>query len=82
MKLINIVTSALTVFETSISKALKDGKIDESEFNMLQTLHSEVFNDLSNIGSIMAAETRSRFQKSLLEGINDLKKELRKRNAS
>ena len=29
MKLIDIVTSALAVFETSVSKALKDGKIDE-----------------------------------------------------
>ena len=35
-KLVNIVTSALAVFETSISKVLKDG---EQEFGMLQTFH-------------------------------------------
>ena len=63
MKLIDIVTSALAVFETSVSKALKDGKIDKQEFNMLQTLHLEVLNDLSNIGIKMAAEARSQFQK-------------------
>ena len=39
MKLIDIVTLALAVFETSISKVLKDGKIDEQQFNML-TLRS------------------------------------------
>ena len=82
MKLTVIVTSALAVFKTSISKALNNHKIDEREFNMLQTLHLEVLNDLSNIGSKMAAETRSQFEKSLLEGINDLKKELRKEDAS
>ena len=69
MKLTVIVTSALAVFKTSISKALNNHKIDEREFNMLQTLHLEVLNDLSNIGSKMAAETRSQFEKSLLEGI-------------
>ena len=29
-----------------VSKALKNGKIDEQEFNMLQTLHLEEINDL------------------------------------
>ena len=38
MKVIDIATSALAVFEMSISKALKDSKIEEREFNMLQTL--------------------------------------------
>ena len=80
--MVDIVTSALAMFETSVSKALNDCKIDELEFNMLQTLHSEALNDLSNVGSKMAAETRSQFKKSLLEGINDLMKELRKRDAS
>ena len=39
MKLIDIVTPALAIFEMSVSKALKNGKIDEEEFNMLQTFH-------------------------------------------
>ena len=62
------------MFEMSISKVLTDGKIDEWEFDMLQTLHLEVLNDLSNVGSKIAAETRSQFQKSLMEGINDLRR--------
>ena len=59
----------------NISKALEDGK---REFNMLQTLHLEMLNDLSNAGSKMAAETTSQFQKSLPKEINDLRNELGK----
>ena len=39
--LIDIVTPALVVFERFVSKYLKDGIIDEEEFNKLQTLHLE-----------------------------------------
>ena len=38
-KLVDIVTSALAVFETSVSKALNDDRVDEWEFNMLYTFH-------------------------------------------
>ena len=37
-KLIDIVTPALVVFERVISSALKDGIVDEEEFNTLYTL--------------------------------------------
>ena len=60
-KLTDIVTLALAVFEMSISKMFKDGKIYKQEFNRFQTLHLEAFNDLSNVGHKMAAETRSQF---------------------
>ena len=40
-KLIYIITPALVVFETVVSKSVKDGIIDEEEFNILQTLHLE-----------------------------------------
>ena len=40
-KLIAIVTPALVAFERVISGALKNGVIDEEEFNTLQTLHLE-----------------------------------------
>ena len=36
-KLVDIITTVLAVFEMSVSKVLKNGKIDEEEFNMLQT---------------------------------------------
>ena len=38
-RLIDIITPALVVFERVISGALKNGVIDEEEFNTLQTLH-------------------------------------------
>ena len=75
-KLYDIVTSASAVFETSLSKALSNGKIDEEEFNMLQMLHLKILNELSNIDCKMGAENRNQFEKGLLEKINDIKKTL------
>ena len=57
-KLIDIITPALVVFERIISGALKNGKIDEEEFNMLQTLHFEMLNELMGIDRRMEAEHR------------------------
>ena len=73
-KLIDIVTRATVVFERVISVALKDGIIDEEEFNTLQTLPLETLNELSGVDSRMEAENRSLVEKSLMEEINELKK--------
>ena len=73
-KLIDIVTLALVVFERVISGALKNGVIDEEEFNTLQTLHLETLNELTDVDRRMEAEHRSLVEKSLLEEINELKK--------
>ena len=72
--LIDIVTSALVVFERVISGALKNGIIDEEEFNTLQTLHLETLNELKGVDCRMEAENRSLVEKSLMEEINELKK--------
>ena len=77
MCLIDTVTPALVVFERVMSGALKNGVIDEEEFNMLQTLHLETLNELTGIDRRMEAEHRSLVEKSLLEEINELKKALR-----
>ena len=45
-RLIDIITPALVVFERVISGALKNGIIDEEEFNTLQMLHLETLNEL------------------------------------
>ena len=74
MCLIDIVTPALVVFERVVSGTLKNGKIEEEEFNMLQTLHLETLNELTGIDHRMEAEHRSLVEKSLLEEINELKK--------
>ena len=73
-KLIDIVTPALVVFERVISVALKDGVIDEEEFNTLQTLHLETLSELTGVDCRMEAENRSLVDKSLMEEINELKK--------
>ena len=72
--LIDIVTPALVVFERVISGALKNGMIDEEEFNTLQTLYLETLNDLMGVDHRMEAENRSLVEKSLMEEINELKK--------
>ena len=72
-KLIDI-TPALVVFERVISGALKDGIIDEEEFNTLQMLHLETLNELTGVDRRMEAENRSLVEKSLMKEINELKK--------
>ena len=80
MKLVDIITSAIAVFEMSLSEALSNGKIDEKEFNVLQTSYFKTLNELSDIDHKMGAENRNQFEKSLLEEINDIRKTLGKRN--
>ena len=55
-KLIDIVTPALVVFERVISGALKDGIINEEEFNTIQMLHLETLNELTGVDCRMEAE--------------------------
>ena len=73
-RLIDIVTPALVIFDRVISAALKNGVIDEEEFNTLQTLHLETLNELTGVDRRMEAENRSLVEKSLMEEINELKK--------
>ena len=73
-RLIDIVMQATVLFDRVISGALKDGIIDEKEFNTLQTLHLETLNELTGVNRRMEAENRSLVKKSLMEEINELKK--------
>ena len=73
-RLIDIVMRATVVFDMVISGALKDGIIDEEEFNTLQTLRLETLNELMGVDHRMKAENRSLVEKSLMEEINELKK--------
>ena len=56
-------TSALAMFEMSISKALKSGRVNEQEFGMLQMFHLGALNDLAKVDCKMEAETRTQVQK-------------------
>ena len=73
-RLIDIVMRAMVVFDRVISVALKDGIIDEEEFNTLQTLHFETLNKLTGVDRRMEAENRSLVEKSLMEETKELKK--------
>ena len=73
-KLIDIISPALAIFERVVSKSVKDGIIDEEEFSTLQTLHHETLNKLTGVNHRMEVEHRSLVEKSLLEEINELKK--------
>ena len=63
-KLIDIITPALVMFERVVSKSLKDGVINEEEFNMLQMLHLETLNELMGVYRRMEAEHRSLVEKA------------------
>ena len=76
-KLIDTVTPALVAFEKLISGAMKNGVIDEEEFNTLQTLHLETLKELTGVDCRMEAENRSLVEKSLMVEINELKKKSR-----
>ena len=73
-QLIDIISPALVIFERVVSKSLKDGIIDEEEFNTLQTLHLETLNELTGVDCRMEAEHRSLVEKSLQEEINNIKR--------
>ena len=55
MRLIDIVTPALVVFERVVSGSVKDDVINEEEFNTLQTLYFETLNELTGIDRRMEA---------------------------
>ena len=58
-KLIDIVTRATVVLERVVFKSLKDGIINEEEFNTLQTLHLETLNELTGVDRRMEAKNKS-----------------------
>ena len=64
MKLVDIVMPVLVVFERAVSGVLKNGVIDEEEFNTLQTLHLETLNELTGVDRTMEAEHRSLVEKA------------------
>ena len=72
--LIDFIMRATVVFDRVISAALKNGIVDEEEFNTLQTLHLETLDELMGVDCRMEAENRSLVEKSLMEEINELKK--------
>ena len=58
-RLIDIIMRATVIFDRVVSAPLKDGVIDEEEFNTVQTLHLETLNELTGVSHRMEAENRS-----------------------
>ena len=54
-KLTSIVTLALAVFKRSVSKALKDGRIDEQEFNMLSKKYQKKLSKVTKLTDIVTS---------------------------
>ena len=63
-KLIDIIMPALVIFGRVVSGALKNGVINEEDFNILQTLHLETLNELTGVNHTMEVEHRSLFEKA------------------
>ena len=76
-KLYDIVTSAIAVFETNISQALNDNKIDYKEFQVLSGVYYEALGKLTNTDRKMETETRNQFEKSMMADFKKIKKTLR-----
>ena len=81
-RLVDIARSALAVFETSISEAIAEGKINGKEFKILQTGYFKALNELSDVDRKLSAETRAQFEKTLMEEINNIKTSLAKNNST
>ena len=78
-KLVDIVTSAISVFEMSLPKALNNGEIDEREFAILQELHLKAVNELSNAD---CKKTEISCKKFYWKREPDIRKTFRTRDAS
>ena len=70
-ELVNIITLALVVFETSISEV--SGRVDKQEFTTLETFHLGVLSELGNFDCKMEVETKTELHKSTGRD-HDLKK--------
>ena len=73
MKLTDIIKPALPVFETCLSKALRNGKIDEEEFNLLEMFHLKAMNEELTQKSESYGQKPLGFPKPPAPGLNRVK---------
>ena len=65
----------MATFEVLISLSLDDGTvIDAKEFQKLQTLYLQLMTYVKNIDRKMKVQTEESFQKTIMDEINNLKK--------
>ena len=79
-ELLDRITSSLATYETLISLSIDDGSvIDAKEFHKLQTLYLQLMAHVRNIDRKMKVETEEKFQKTVMDEINGLKKALERK---
>ena len=71
------ITTSLATFETLISLSIDDNSaIDAKEFHKLQTLYLQLMTYVRNVDRKMKVQTEENFQKTIMDGIVNLKKAL------
>ena len=76
-ELLDKITSSLATFEVLISLSIDDGTvIDAKEFHKLQTLYLQLMTHVRNIDRKMKVQTEQNFQKTIMDEITNLKKDL------
>ena len=75
LKLHDIVSSAIAVFELNVSQALDNGIIEYKEFHKLQGVYYSALELIASTDRKMESETQKQFQKSLLTEIESLKRQ-------
>ena len=79
-ELLDKITTSLATFEILISLSLDDGNvIDAKEFHKLQTLYLQLMTHVRNIDRKMKVQTEENFQKTIMDGIVNLKKALERK---
>ena len=77
-ELLDKITTSLATFEVLISLSIDDG-IDAKEFHKLQTLYLQLMTHVRNIDRKMKVQTEEKFQKTVMDEINGLKKALERK---
>ena len=76
-ELLDKITTSLATYETLISLSIDDNSIiDAKEFHKLQTLYLQLMAHIKNVDQKMKVETEQNFQKTIMDEITNLKKDL------
>ena len=79
-ELLDKITTSLATFGTLISLSIDDDSlIDAKEFHKLQTLYLQLMTHVRNIDRKMKVQKEENFQKTIMDEINGLKKDLERK---
>ena len=79
-ELLDRITTFLATFETLISVSINDDSvIDAKEFHKLQTLYLQLMTHVGNVNRKMKVQTEENFQKTIMDELVNLKKDLERK---